>query len=480
MVRVEKTLSRIHRGGIIAAFTLELAACGSRVRGTDSSTHWLSRCDEDSDCGDGFSCECGSCTKPCDSALSCEDLAGATCAEAQCGTGAVVACAKSCRRDAECGAGECTDGVCTFALQCPESGCASMEDASIDASGGTSGSDVTSASGDATSGDATSGDATSAPPAGSDATTPATPCPAMDVAAGPKRCAGVETTFWNGNACVTEGWCGCEGQDCADLFTYGEDCRTHYAACIDEVPACEGDLALVDEEERGWLTPSQRAFAFSVEVDEPERPAEGPDAGPPAEFTLAEWLGTTTDDAGAPTRTLRFSVDGALLVFSLDFANLDWPLPTKIANLESGALVELSVVMVEGEPVELRVRDTNGTPLLWFVQRDTFETMTEWSFGELRARVGSPSCKRVEDVLCNWLFTINELVVSYGDDEVVVEPWQSRYVGAADSEQVPSYAILNSYNYLGGGSAFAGDTCAVSPQQRTGFVLWRDDERDDQ
>lgn len=55
-----------------------LAGCGSRTdsgpQGTDTSSHWLSRCDEDSSCPSDQRCLCGVCTQTCDEAGQCRRL----------------------------------------------------------------------------------------------------------------------------------------------------------------------------------------------------------------------------------------------------------------------------------------------------------------------------------------------------------------------------------------------------------------------
>jgi hypothetical protein len=43
-------------------------SCGGKVAadgGTDSASHWLGGCDDDADCGQALSCECGVCTRSC-------------------------------------------------------------------------------------------------------------------------------------------------------------------------------------------------------------------------------------------------------------------------------------------------------------------------------------------------------------------------------------------------------------------------------
>lgn len=85
--------------------------------GTDSNTHWLSRCTEDADCDDGLSCLCGACTSACVSEVGCAELDGAgICVAAQCDATddeATLLCSLACERNADCpGEARCDDGVC--------------------------------------------------------------------------------------------------------------------------------------------------------------------------------------------------------------------------------------------------------------------------------------------------------------------------------------------------------------------------------
>lgn len=72
--------------------------CGGRTQtsqGPDTSTHWLSSCEEDDDCG-SLSCVCGVCTRKCDDTVACSGLGeSAVCAEvSECNGGQV--CATTC------------------------------------------------------------------------------------------------------------------------------------------------------------------------------------------------------------------------------------------------------------------------------------------------------------------------------------------------------------------------------------------------
>lgn len=129
-----------------------LPACGKAARdGTDSSTHWLARCQTDQDCGD-LQCLCGECTRTCSEASGCPDPALARCepvAAARCELAAPI-CRVACSADRECAAVRaglaCVSGYCE-----PEA----EADSGVGGSGGSggAGAEAGSASGGSGSGD---------------------------------------------------------------------------------------------------------------------------------------------------------------------------------------------------------------------------------------------------------------------------------------------------------------------------------------
>lgn len=103
--------------GLWCVMVALLPACGGLTTsqdpgGDDSSTHWLSRCDSDAECGE-LACLCGVCTEACTAAASCSALDDeATCSGAAACDDAPRVCTKECVRDQECASGHCIDGVC--------------------------------------------------------------------------------------------------------------------------------------------------------------------------------------------------------------------------------------------------------------------------------------------------------------------------------------------------------------------------------
>jgi hypothetical protein len=100
---------------------------------SDSETHWLEACDQDSDCGE-LSCICGVCTQPCQSDQACQaDGGDALCipsaqASDQCGAPPAQICWRGCQDNSDCAwleGGVCLSGVCASAdtSQTPEQLC---------------------------------------------------------------------------------------------------------------------------------------------------------------------------------------------------------------------------------------------------------------------------------------------------------------------------------------------------------------------
>ena len=114
---------------LLLALCLSIFACGKAVpnTGTDSATHWLSRCSTDGECG-ALDCICGTCTTACTDPSSCPKAAIASCrptAEASCGSSQSV-CIAECRTDADCNALRsglvCAGGRCSAPEMAPGGG----------------------------------------------------------------------------------------------------------------------------------------------------------------------------------------------------------------------------------------------------------------------------------------------------------------------------------------------------------------------
>lgn len=95
-----------------------LSACGARVvsdekgGGDDSSTHWLSRCTSDEDCGE-LQCLCGVCSKDCQREDACDSLSQrAVCSDAVGCDQAPRVCTQECEGDGECASGNCSAELC--------------------------------------------------------------------------------------------------------------------------------------------------------------------------------------------------------------------------------------------------------------------------------------------------------------------------------------------------------------------------------
>ncbi len=111
------------------------AVCGCKSSNTSiggGETNWLKKCTSDLDCGDGISCECGICTKSCQSSDECSDVPGAagclvteplddgTCRVAAVGESSQGICVARCETDGDCDRDKdfkCISGVCTAIIE---------------------------------------------------------------------------------------------------------------------------------------------------------------------------------------------------------------------------------------------------------------------------------------------------------------------------------------------------------------------------
>jgi hypothetical protein len=107
-------------GGLLMAACLMVLSCGKTDSnaGTDSSTHWLLRCNTDAECGP-LECICGACTKACTEPSACPNAAVAECVAVsgtECGYSEPV-CTAECQVDTDCGAVRagltCVQGQCS-------------------------------------------------------------------------------------------------------------------------------------------------------------------------------------------------------------------------------------------------------------------------------------------------------------------------------------------------------------------------------
>ncbi len=109
----------------LAVLSVLVAACGKLASdaGTDSSTHWLQRCEDDAACG-ALRCVCGTCTLPCAEVSACPDNDLFACTDpARVGcTPAADVCVAECSADRDC------DGV-REGLRCVNGQCESPEPA---------------------------------------------------------------------------------------------------------------------------------------------------------------------------------------------------------------------------------------------------------------------------------------------------------------------------------------------------------------
>ncbi len=129
-----KTMNKRTEAGLLCSallfFTLALGSCQSvKDDPTSGETHFLSLCDPNDDsesCGEGLTCLCNVCTRPCTEDSACSELPAAACVD----VGAMAACsiasasrvcAVECEEDSDCAtlssAHICAGGVCTSEAQ---------------------------------------------------------------------------------------------------------------------------------------------------------------------------------------------------------------------------------------------------------------------------------------------------------------------------------------------------------------------------
>src|SRR5262245_5891233 len=108
------------RYAVMAALAVVLVvSCETSTPGTDGSSHWLTPCASDVDCGGDLSCICGFCTKHCADASECVSLSS----WAECVSSGAAACpdagtfcAATCTTAADCSIIAsglvCVDGHC--------------------------------------------------------------------------------------------------------------------------------------------------------------------------------------------------------------------------------------------------------------------------------------------------------------------------------------------------------------------------------
>jgi hypothetical protein len=186
-----------------------LAACARTTDpgGTDGSTHWLSACASDAECGE-LLCLCGACTRRCEDTDACAGLGSdgecATIDADRCAGEAPRACVATCANDAQCtaekGGTACVGGQCWPAAR----------DRPRDAGTGR--------------------DAGMQPPG---------PCAAMDATHAGPDCAATVGYAWDGRQCF-DVLCACTGVDCDRLFQNLGACEAAYLECRDGVTVeCE-------------------------------------------------------------------------------------------------------------------------------------------------------------------------------------------------------------------------------------------------
>jgi cysteine-rich repeat protein len=112
-----KTRVIVALSGVLVLF----AACGRSSGGGDSETHWMKRCQTQSDCNAGTTCSCGMCSKECEASSDCSGLGATTLCVSPgeipgCGMNPQPAglCVASCSESPSCPLGfECSPNGCT-------------------------------------------------------------------------------------------------------------------------------------------------------------------------------------------------------------------------------------------------------------------------------------------------------------------------------------------------------------------------------
>jgi len=164
----------------VCSALLLVPSCGgsSTSDGTDSNTHWLEDCVEDSDCG-SLSCVCGVCSRPCEVTSDCRGLSA--------------------------------DAVCEV-----PSSCGKVATSACVAGGGGGGNSSTGGG--------------SSAEAGTSQTLPDPECPPMDAQSATLSCGTVVGYAFDGKVCAPV-HCRCDGTECHALYETADECDSAYKSC---------------------------------------------------------------------------------------------------------------------------------------------------------------------------------------------------------------------------------------------------------
>jgi hypothetical protein len=215
-------LSQLLSAGLLLGAGVAAWSCGGETGGgTDSNTHWLSRCTTDADCGN-LSCICGTCTRPCLSDAMCAGLPNASCARAACGSAEESStCDASCSTDGDC-------GKIGANLRCQESRCRGAGDGG--GSGGSSSGGV--ATGGVSNGGSGNGGSTAEGGSGAGGSGGGDSCAPMTVGSS-GSCSSEPRYYWSGNACLPFRCETCTGPDCEGLYPSASACDLAHTACYE-------------------------------------------------------------------------------------------------------------------------------------------------------------------------------------------------------------------------------------------------------